>query len=821
MQLQLLKNTKIDYKNKIAGGIEQLELYLKSYESGYDESWSTIEIFNNKKISQYSVSITLENGFADFNPDLIIEYDAVIINDYPYLRNQKSFWLIQNKNFNSEKNWTFDLEIDLLSTFGLDKLDISKPIKFARKHIRDLDNFKNYKDKLLTEDHFYKNTQPGMAFDTFSLLKKEFIYNENEKKTEERIGTKYWAVYAFNGSVAGDVEGESIYLHNNFVFDDNKNIHIGSPILYLVTPWVSKHFFFPGGDSLPPVSTPLRLWGRELIDNDEGVNSISIVDFQPYNLFEITDEGDGSLEDPFHIINNKADSEPDTIITSSEGDTEAIGVTPNYISQSNTTTTYKSSENLFDFEIADNYFENDTKDLWNEKQVLAMEFPPFKYFELNFSSETPFSRNLFDYSDMDRLITKDSEFLERRYDFSTPILGVNDKILNKTTGQSNFGLRRDFTPPRATNTWKEYNRQKVNRSMTDFGLPIGAAATGAIAGSVVPGVGTAVGAGVGAAVGIATKTGKTILKRQSIKNTPDTITEASIDFANVLLKGLDTKGIYIHTPIASQKTSIAYELHKWGSYFHEMGKKFKSIKDILPKTRFNYLELSSSEDTNITKNIDRIYSLIYIGQLMGGITFWEFGNSSTDKYLFNYNYKNPDKEGILEQNNTIKFVIPAGYTANIKQKSSVSEDKYRNTTIQGMAETGGEGNGYSDNWSIFLVPGDRDVGSAYAITSSSDGSADRRINTHLGYNHGILFSLPESQSSDTTLTLVGPLNPDDFELETTAATYKESKKEYKALKKEYKNKVKNNTKIIPMMKKELTQEQKEALNEKTKIKGGR
>lgn len=803
MNIKLLKNTKIDYKNKIAGGIEQLELYLKSYDSGYDDTRTEL---NTKNISQYSLSITLDRKVANFNEEHILEYDAVIIEDYPYLRNIKSFWLIQNKKFNSESNWTFDLEIDLISTFGIDKIDLDKPFKISRKHIRDLDNFENYETKKLKTNHFYKNSQPSLDFDTFSNLKKEFIYNDNEKEIEANIGSKYWAIFAVNLSEFSS-SSDTVYYDFNFSFDDNEDIIIGSSLGFPATPWLNRTFKYPD-NSVVPKSSPNRLWARELIDDDSRVESISIIDFQPYNIYSIPDKAAGTTEDPYVIINNSGEAGLAAILTTL--DDEVVGVAPRYIKQSNTTSTYKASENLFDFTIADTYFDGTDNDLWTEKHILAMDFPPFKYFELNFSSETPFSRNLFDYSDMDKMIKKDVEFLERRYDFSTPTLSYNDKLLNKSTGQSNFGLRRDFTPSRATDAWKEYNHNKTNRSMTDFGLPVAAAGAGAVAGSVVPGIGTAIGAGVGAAIGIGTSVANTVLKRQKVKGQPDTTTEASIDFGNVLLKGLDTKGIYIHTPISSQKTAIAFELHKWGLYFHDMGKKFNNKDEILPKKRFNYLEISSSENINIIKDLDRVYSMIYLGQFKGGITLWEYGNSDTDNYIFNYNYKNPDKKGILEQMNEWILDIEAGYNYYI----SVDREKYDNGLTITAGLTTSTWLNADNTLSIPMAP--NITGTFF---NSNDLELADRLQLNIGSDDKITFIISNVKEAGF-FRLYSNWNPDDIEVTKTATSLRTLRKESKENKKKLK-KLKNENSIVITSKKELTEEQRKAMEERTKIKGGR
>ncbi len=807
MKIQLIKNTGLTLKNKIQhnGDIKPLEDYLATL--GYDPDFLTQKERTGKTLTQLTFSETFINGNDNFNIEDIANYDYAVVENYNYLPNIKSFWVITAKRLDSSKNWTIKFEIDLVATFGTSKLNLDNPLSISRKHINIFNEFESYGDKKIKENSILKHRQPSNDFEIKSKAYKDIFYNDLEEKFKNELGIEYWGIYTYSAKDSETVIANNTWLKGSILNAEGKveytdEVKITNADAELLTP------FKTGGGKISVnnlgSTAELYSWDssenfKKLIKNPK-IKSFKIIDFLPINTITIKngsiyskEDVDGIYYSSLQIVDtndNLINPKPEDIV----GFETLAGYSKEILKQE-----YKPKENiLFDFEYADTYFsDDDINNLWTSNQQIEIQFSPFKEFEIGYEIESPYSNNVFSNNDLDILPTKDKPLFNRIYTFSSTSNTFVNELINKTNGATIEKTTRSSEVPLLTDKWEEFNLQKKNRIAQQFGLPAASA-----------GAGFVVGGPVGAAVGLGLSTGGTILKNQKLKNTPATVNNANTDFrSDSISTGINSKRLYIHQPDEKTKNSLAFEFHKFGLFHFYMSDKY-NLNNLLPKYRFNYLELSPNATTENTKDLDLSYAKKYIEQLQNGIVFWNYESDSQRKYILDYNYKNPDKEGIMENINTLNLELKTGYNYRLEiDNTSGKYNKGINLTV-GIAI--GNANLYKPE-SLTIIAS---ASQPHLFSNIDLNNADDIRAGFVTSGSKFRVDADNIKNANSQLRLMGTFDPDDFIITETPATKKKEKELLKLTKKEALKEAKAKGKNP---KKHLTPEQKKALDERTKL----
>lgn len=670
MKIQLLKNVTILDKNKINhnGNFAIVEEYIKSNsEPSYDPEFiSKGEMnLNGKTIQQTKFSATFIHGENGFNTKEISNYNSAVIFDYPYLPDIKSFWIIKSKKLESSNSWTINFEIDLFTTFGISKIDLSKPIRISRKHISDYDQFESGTiASKLKADSILRHQQPSNDFQFITQKKPSIFYNEREDKLKNNLGLNesIFLIWTLGLDMFSDVWDSA-----TFVAYGNKtyagDFYLSNPDIQIITPLGEKQIKYKDDASSDVYESRPRILFEKWLD-DSRVLSAKVVDFLPDPALNTTTETSDILT---------LDESGTMLVASTTESNSVFGFAKSNKGFENMGVVYKINEDLFDYEITNLDFSEEADISWNKKQVIALQFEPFRSYEIGISTEEFGSNNSFSAGDLEYMPIKDLELLSRKWSYSTQEFSIIDEILNKDRGNEFYKLNRSFDLALATDPWKEANQQKLNRVAQNIALPAASAAAGA-----------AVGGPAGAAVGFGLSTTNTILKNQKLKNTPDTITSTSSDLRTEALAGYNTRTLKIRKPDNFSETILAQELHKYGLYHFEAQLKLTE-QELFPKYRFNYLEISPMESTDIIKDLDQEYKEIYLKQLQNGIVVWDYDNEVKREHFLNYEIKNPDREHTLEKGipkNTYKDITLGTKKPKRKRKINVCVAKESNNENQ-------------------------------------------------------------------------------------------------------------------------------------------
>lgn len=807
MKIQLIKNSGLIGINKIFhnGDFSVVESYLE------DRTDYLIDDFNFDIPDSVGKDIKQTKFKNTFRLDSIEGYDSAVVEDYPFIEG-KSFWIIKNKNYLDNGQWDIEFELDLVSTYGISKLDIDKEIAISRKHMNYSSQFNNYLTGDLKNDSIYRHQQPSNDFEIKSFKFEKYFYNEREDEIAEYLRTDNFLVYVLardsfdigdNFEVGLTALNTDIEPSETNYFSEHEGYAPDSYITAIIPATFSNiNFLDTDGTETGNNSSPMGLFIRELKDWEE-IQYAGIIDYNPNPQYQII--GETTEDNTVRSWGLDNGIKTSYVLIKTDGENEAVGVIPDVVTKKGYTTTYNPiGDELFQFKLPDSFFaEDDDLNKWDTSQVLEIEFSPFKSFEIGAETENPYSKNIISNNDLNNMPLADKVLFERtlspnaqastHYDTFDTIFGNG---IHKTSRHGELA--------HLSNAWADRNNQKIVNSISDWAGPIKAAAAGA-----------AVGGPVGAAVGGGLAAFNTVLKNQKMKNAPSTLQNTSNDLKDEMVSGYNTKNLYIHGMDGNTKNAVAFEFHKWGTYHFEYSIKY-SLDKLLPRIRFNYLELSQVASVEHIKELDLTYALSYLDQLKNGIVFWSWDISDQiNNYLFNYNYKNPDKEGILEKINKYDVNVQTGYSYAITLDNSTG--KYDNGILFTYSFRTDSDTMLRENTYTSMLPfGDYlEIRNEY-ITNATLMRV-QKLGTIGTANARFSFDL-ENVSADGYISIIGAFNSDDFSVEETPSTKKSLKKKIKMDEKIAKANLKNRTPL--KIARTLTEEQKAALDKKTNI-GGR
>lgn len=634
MLIYLFKNTQLNKQRTIL----QIEDNLNEYLQHVDPNFSIQNKENWKKINGDKITFdSFKDSFNDYE-----EVDYAIVQFYPFNKNQYTYFFIKKVDFNSGGNYEMTFEMDYISTFPLKNvISLDKKIRMQQGHLRQDANF--YANDLLRKNAFVRQLQPTEPFELINKKYLNMLYNEKLDLIASNKGVDKWIVFSMNNEIVGQNQGR-------YTTKLKPTATTKEALSYPTnTQSISEDFnmfFLPLSDE----DLIINIADNTTTDKDQKFNSqefynywkdeakaewATIIDFPPVNTIywdevftKLTITGES------YFIKPSVDQVDGAI------NNVALTAGKNGYSSKNAITEYVVRDNkiIFNYEKMDDIWDLDDNN-WTEEQELILNFDPFKNFEIGYFSESSGTNIIWNLNNQ-TFLDKHSPLhpLVRRKLTPTNFPDINfvdeigDNFINEFAelpaylyGDVISQTNKNLFLPLINNAWKVYNTNKASRIITDFGLPSAALATGAKLGSPI------------ATAGFGLSIISTINKRQTIKHTPDTFKNSAIELNTELLSGFDSKTLTVHEPIATHKTRLANQFHKFGWYL--FNNFFTIEKILLARSRFNFFQISVDENSDIfNKNLDVIYEDKYLQLLKNGITFWNFSK----------NYENFRKENIFK-----------------------------------------------------------------------------------------------------------------------------------------------------------------------------
>lgn len=184
--------------------------------------------------------------------------------------------------------------------------------------------------------------------------------------------------------------------------------------------------------------------------------------------------------------------------------------------------------------------------------------------------------------------------------------------------------------PLKTDAYTQYMAQNKASATTGVAVSLGTSILQAGIGVATGGIGAVV--GIGSALSIGQQIASEMLKKQDLKDTPDSIRKQG---NNIEFDIVDNN---IHQKITTKETTKMSKLY---NYFFHYGYKANAFKkpDYRSRYYFNYLKTIG---VNIKSNIDSIYVNELKSMFNNGVTIWHYRDSNTWKGTNNYDYENAE-----------------------------------------------------------------------------------------------------------------------------------------------------------------------------------
>ena len=184
--------------------------------------------------------------------------------------------------------------------------------------------------------------------------------------------------------------------------------------------------------------------------------------------------------------------------------------------------------------------------------------------------------------------------------------------------------------PLKNEAYAQYMAQNKASATTGVAVSVGASILQAGIGVATGGIGAVV--GIGQALSIGQQIAGEMIKRQDLKDTPDSIRKQG---NNIEFDIVDNN---IHQKVTTKQTTKMSKLY---DYFFHYGYKANAFKkpDYRSRYYFNYLKTIG---VNIKSNIDSIYVNELKSMFNNGVTIWHYRNSTTWKGTNNYDYENAE-----------------------------------------------------------------------------------------------------------------------------------------------------------------------------------
>lgn len=184
--------------------------------------------------------------------------------------------------------------------------------------------------------------------------------------------------------------------------------------------------------------------------------------------------------------------------------------------------------------------------------------------------------------------------------------------------------------PLKNEAYAQYMAQNKASATTGVAVSVGASILQAGIGVATGGIGAVV--GIGQALSIGQQIAGEMIKRQDLKDTPDSIRKQG---NNIEFDIVDSN---IHQKITTKETTKMSKLY---DYFFHYGYKANTFKKPNYRSRyyFNYLKTIG---VNIKSNIDSIYVNELKSMFNNGVTIWHYRNATTWKGTNNYDYENAE-----------------------------------------------------------------------------------------------------------------------------------------------------------------------------------
>lgn len=233
-----------------------------------------------------------------------------------------------------------------------------------------------------------------------------------------------------------------------------------------------------------------------------------------------------------------------------------------------------------------------------------------EYSRENFTKTIKFKFGI-DYSLINKMIIKPVDYLGNN---------IDDVLISASSNEMTL----------LTNAWQDYELQNKASLRTGILSGVAQAGAGLALGAITGGVGLAVAgsAVISTAGGIANE----LIKRQDIKETPDTLRKS---MGSAVVDD-NIKGLYLQ--VEEHQIKDVYRNIIF-NYFYHYGYKCNDFKK--PNTRsryyFNYIKIIGA---NIKTNIDADFRAEIENAYNNGITIWHYRNASTFKGVNNYDYEN-------------------------------------------------------------------------------------------------------------------------------------------------------------------------------------
>lgn len=233
-----------------------------------------------------------------------------------------------------------------------------------------------------------------------------------------------------------------------------------------------------------------------------------------------------------------------------------------------------------------------------------------EYSRENFTNTIKFKFGI-DYSLINKMIIKPVDYLGNN---------IDDVLISASSNEMTL----------LTNAWQDYELQNKASLRTGILSGVAQAGAGLALGAITGGVGLAVAgsAVISTAGGIANE----LIKRQDIKETPDTLRKS---MGSAVVDD-NIKGLYLQ--VEEHQIKDVYRNIIF-NYFYHYGYKCNDFKK--PNTRsryyFNYIKTIGA---NIKTNIDADFRAEIENAYNNGITIWHYRNATTFKGVNNYDYEN-------------------------------------------------------------------------------------------------------------------------------------------------------------------------------------
>ena len=184
--------------------------------------------------------------------------------------------------------------------------------------------------------------------------------------------------------------------------------------------------------------------------------------------------------------------------------------------------------------------------------------------------------------------------------------------------------------PLKNNAYTQYMAQNKASATTGVAVSLGTSILQAGIGIATGGIGAVV--GIGSALSIGQQIASEMIKKQNLKDTPDSIRKQG---NNIEFDIVDNN---IHQKITTKESTKMQKLY---NYFYHYGYKANIFKtpNIRSRYYFNYIKTIGA---NIKSNIDSVYVNELKQLFNNGITIWHYRGATSWKGVNNFDYENAE-----------------------------------------------------------------------------------------------------------------------------------------------------------------------------------